>query len=40
MGHRAGDRVYVKLGEDKGYYVQIKAVRKGDDDASLPITKY
>ena len=40
MGHRVGDRVYVKLSEDNGYYVQIKAVHKGDDDASLPITKY
>lgn len=35
MGHKAGDRVYVKVNESAGYYVVIKSIDKtaGEEDA-------
>ncbi len=35
MGHKVGDRVYVKVSESAGYYVIIKSIDKnaGEDDA-------
>lgn len=40
MGHRPGDRVRVEVSPDYGYYVVIRSVEKGEDDASLDISKY
>lgn len=40
MGHRAGDRVKVEVSPDYSYYVQIRSVEKGEDDATLEISKY
>lgn len=40
MGKKAGDRVYVKVSDDYGYYLQIKSIKKGEDDASLEIRKF
>ena len=40
MGHRAGERVYIKLGEDDGYYLDILKIEKGEDDGSIPIRGY
>ena len=40
MGHRAGERVYVKVSEDYGYWVQIRSIQKGQDDDSLEISAY
>ena len=40
VGKRVGDRCFVKVSEDVGYYVVIKKITKGKDDESLPITKY
>ncbi len=40
MGKGVGDRCYVAVNEDVGYYVVIKKIEKGKDDDSLPITKY
>ena len=40
MGKGVGDRCYVSVNEDVGYYVVIKKIEKGKDDDSLPITKY
>ena len=39
-GKKLGDRAYVEIEPGKGYYVQIKNIEKGEDDESLPITKY
>ena len=39
-GKKLGERVYVEIEPGKGYYVQIKNIEKGEDDESLPITKY
>lgn len=40
MGHRAGDRVYIKLSDDDGYWLDILRVEKGSDDGSIPIRGY
>ena len=40
MGHKVGDRVLVKVSDDYSYYVVIRAIKKGDDDDSLPIHSF
>ncbi|MBQ9045080.1 MAG: GreA/GreB family elongation factor [Oscillospiraceae bacterium] len=40
MGHRVGDRVTVTVNEDYSYDVVIRAIEKGEDDDSLPISNY
>lgn len=40
MGHKVGDRVHVQVNQDYGYDVVIRAIEKGTDDASLPISPY
>ena len=40
MGKRVGDRVLVKVSDDVQYYVQIRAIHKGSDDDSLPISSF
>lgn len=40
LGHRVGDRVLVEVSPDYSYYIQIRAVEKGADDESLPISAY
>ncbi len=40
MGKKAGDRVYVDMGGGRGYYIRIRAIRKGTDDGSVPIGSF
>lgn len=40
LGHRVGDRVEVHVSEDACYTVLIKAITKGKDDESLPISSF
>ncbi len=40
LGHKEGERVYVKIREDAGYYVQIKAIRKTEDDSQDKIRSF
>ena len=40
LGHGVGERVYVRVSDDYGYYVTIRAIEKGQDDASLEISAY
>ena len=40
LGRRAGDRVYIDLGGDDGYWLDILKVEKGEDDGSIPIRGY
>ena len=40
MGRKTGDRVYVRVDEEYGYYIVIRSIEKGSDDASLEIRKY
>ena len=39
VGHRVGDRVFVKIG-DGGYWAQIRAIEKGADDDTMEIRQY
>lgn len=40
FGHKAGDRVEVKVNDDYSYYVQIKAIGKQVDDEKISIRKF
>ena len=40
LGHKAGDRVEVKVRDDFSYFVQIKSISKGSDDDTLPISSF
>ena len=40
MGRHVGERVTVRVNDDVSYPVEIRAVRKGSDDDSLPISSY
>ena len=40
MGHKTGERVYVKVSEDYGYWAEIRSIEKGQDDSSLEISAY
>lgn len=39
-GHKVGDRVYINVSDDYGYYVQIKKIEKTVDDGSDDIRSY
>ena len=40
LGHKVGDRVTVQVNENYSYDIVIRAVEKGQDDTSLPISSY
>ena len=40
MGSRVGDRVLVRVSDDYSYYVQIRSIKQGADDDSLPISSF
>jgi len=40
MGHRAGERVLVKVSEEMQYWLTIRSIEKGEDDASMEISSY
>ena len=40
LGHRVGDRLYIPVNDNYGYYVVIRAIRKGEDDGSIPINSF
>lgn len=40
LGHRVGERVYVRVSDAYGYGVTIRAIEKGRDDTSLEISAY
>ena len=40
LGKKVGDRVEVKVSADVNYFVVIKSITKGQDDASLPIASF
>ena len=40
LGKKVGDRVYVKVNDNYGYYVEIRAIKKGHDDENIPISSY
>ena len=40
MGKKAGDRVYVQVNRDYGYYAVIRAIEKGQDDGSVELNGF
>ena len=40
MGHKVGDRVQVEVNPALKYFVEIRAIEKGQDDESLEISAY
>ena len=40
MGHRVGDRVYVRVNEKTGYYVVVKRLENTKDDGSDKLRSY
>ena len=40
MGHKAGDRVQVEVNPTMKYFVEIRAIEKGEDDESMEINSY
>ena len=40
MGKRVGDRFFVQVSPDYGYYAQVRAIRKGTDDGSVALNRY
>ena len=40
MGSKVGDRILVTVSEDYSYHVVVRAIEKGEDDASLEISRF
>ena len=40
LGKKVGDRFYVAVNENTGYYAVVKAIEKGQDDGSAPLIGY
>ena len=40
MGHSVGERILVEVSPELKYFVEIRAIEKGEDDASLEISAY
>lgn len=40
MGHKEGERVFVKINENAGYYVQIRSIENTEDDGSIGLRKF
>lgn len=40
LGHKVGDRVFVKVNDDYSYFVTILSITKGKDDESIPLNGY
>lgn len=40
LGKKIGERIFVKVNENYGYYIIIRSIEKGDDDSTLEIRKF
>ena len=40
LGKKVGDRFYVQVNKDYGYYAQVRAIEKGQDDGSVALNRY
>ena len=40
LGKRVGDRFWVQVNPDYGYYAQVRAIEKGKDDGSVALNRY
>lgn len=40
LGKRVGDRFYVQVNKEYGYYAQVRAIEKGRDDGSVELNRF
>ena len=40
LGRKVGDRVFIRVGENGGYWARVEAIEKGADDESMEISSY
>ena len=40
MGHKAGERVYVQVNTDYGYYLKVKSIENTEDDGTDKIRSF
>lgn len=40
LGKRVGDRALVHVNDDLQYYLEVRSIEKGEDDASMEISRY
>ena len=40
LGHKVGDRVLIQVSDTMKYYVEIRAIEKGEDDKNMEISRY
>ena len=40
LGRKTGERFYIQVNDNYGYYGVIKAIEKGEDDGSAPLNRY
>lgn len=40
LGKKVGDRMYIQVNDNYGYYVVIRSIKKGEDDGSIPINSF
>ena len=40
LGRKVGDRICVKVNDNYSYYIVIRSITKGEDDESIPISRY
>ena len=40
LGHKEGERVYVKVSDTAGYYVEIRKIENAGDDGSIGLRKF
>lgn len=40
LGHKVGDRIYIKVNEQYGYYVEIRSIENTQDDSEDKIRKF
>ena len=40
LGKKVGDRFFVQVNKDYGYYVQVRAIEKGQDDGTVALNRF
>ena len=40
LGKRIGDRFYVQVNDNYGYWAQVRAIEKGQDDGSAQLNRF
>ena len=40
LGKKVGERFYVQVNKDYGYYAQVRAIEKGEDDGSAELNRF